>query len=57
MLLSDDVTYEFVLYSVVSKHLLLALSVLCLTCGINNGSRANTMIPQPGFEDLTYNCW
>ena len=30
MLLSDDVTYQFVLYSVVSKHLLLALSVLCL---------------------------
>ena len=35
MLLSDDVTYQFVLYSVVSKHLLLALSVLCLYCGIN----------------------
>ena len=30
MLLSDDVTYQFVLSSVVSKHLLLALSVLCL---------------------------
>ena len=30
MLLSDDVTYEFVLSSVVSKHLLLTLSVLCL---------------------------
>ena len=30
MLLSDDVTYQFVLYCVVSKHLLLALSVLCL---------------------------
>ena len=30
MLLSDDVTYQFVLSSVVSKHLLLALNVLCL---------------------------
>ena len=30
MLLSDDVTDQFVLYSVVSKHLFLALSVLCL---------------------------
>ena len=30
MLLSDDVTYRFVLSSVVSKHLLLALSDLCL---------------------------
>ena len=30
MLLSDYVTYLFVLYSVVSKHLLLALSVLFL---------------------------
>ena len=30
MLLSDDVAYQFVLSSVVSKHLLLALSVLCL---------------------------
>ena len=30
MLLSDDVTYQFVLYSVVSKRMLLALSVLCL---------------------------
>ena len=29
VLLSDDVTYLFVLSSVVSKHLLLALSVLC----------------------------
>ena len=29
-LLSDYVTHLFVLYSVVSKHLLLALSVLCL---------------------------
>ena len=28
LLLSDDVTYQFVLYCVVSKHLLLALSVL-----------------------------
>ena len=37
MLLSDDVTYQFVLNSVVSKHLLLALSVLCLYCGINRG--------------------
>ena len=30
MLLSDDVTDQFVLYSVASKHLFLALSVLCL---------------------------
>ena len=30
MLLSDVVTYGFVISSVVSKHLLLALSVLCL---------------------------
>ena len=29
-LLSVDVTYQFVLFSVVSKHRLLALSVLCL---------------------------
>ena len=57
MLLSDDVTYQFVLYSVVSKHLLLALSVLCLYCGINNGSRANIMISQHGFEDLTCTRW
>ena len=57
MLLSDDVTYLFVLYSVVSKHLLLALSVLCLYCGINNGSRAKIMISQHGFEDLTCNRW
>ena len=57
MLLSDDVTYQFVLYCVVSKHLLLALSVLCLYCGINNGSRANIMISQRGFEDLTCNQW
>ena len=35
MLLSDDVTYQFVLYSVVSKHLLLALSVFCLYWRIN----------------------
>ena len=40
MLLSDDVTDQFVLYSVASKHLFLALSVLCLFAGINNGSRA-----------------
>ena len=57
MLLSDDVSYKFVLYSVVSKHLLLALSVLCLYCGIINGSRANIMISQHGFEDLTCNSW
>ena len=44
MLLCDDVTYQFVLSSVVSKHLLLALGVLCLLCGINNGSRVNKMI-------------
>ena len=30
MLLSDDVTCQFVLSSVVSKHLLLPISVLCL---------------------------
>ena len=30
MLLSGDVTYEFMLSSVVSKHMLLTLSVLCL---------------------------
>ena len=30
MLLGGDVTYEFVLSIVVSKHLLLTLSVLCL---------------------------
>ena len=30
MVLSNDATYQFVLSSVVSKHLLLALSVLCL---------------------------
>ena len=30
MLLGNDFTYQFVLSSVVSKHLLLALSVLCL---------------------------
>ena len=48
---------SFVLYSVVSKHLLLALSVLCIYCGINNGSRANIMISQCGFEDLTCNRW
>ena len=32
MLLSHDVTYQFVLYCVVSKHLLLALSV-CVYIG------------------------
>ena len=30
MLLSDDVIYQAVLFSVVSKHLLLTLSGLCL---------------------------
>ena len=30
MLLSDEVTCQFVLSSVVSKHLLLTMSVLCL---------------------------
>ena len=34
MLLSDNVTYQFVLSSVVSKHLLLTLSV-CVYCWIN----------------------
>ena len=43
--------------SVVNKHQLLALSVLCLYWGINNGSRANIMISQQGFEDLTCNSW
>ena len=43
--------------SVVNKHQLLALSVLCLYCGINNGSIANIMISQRGFEDLTCNSW
>ena len=41
MLLSDDVTYLLMLYSVISKHLLLALRVLCFFCarfhGIVNG--------------------
>ena len=41
--------------SVVNKHQLLALSVLCLYWGINNGSRARLMISQRGFEDLTCN--
>ena len=57
MLLSDDVTLQFVLYSVVSKHLLLALSVLCLYWRINNGSIANIMISQRGFKDRTCNRW
>ena len=35
MLLSDDVTYHFVLCSVVSKYLLLGLSVLCVYCKNN----------------------
>ena len=39
MLLSDDVTYLFVLYSVVSKHLLMALSVLCLIVELTVGTR------------------
>ena len=43
MLPSDDVTYQYVLSSVVSKHPLLALSVLCFF-GFINGSRANKMI-------------
>ena len=43
--------------SVVNKHQLLALSVLCLESGINNGSRANIMISQHGFEDLACNSW
>ena len=42
---------------VVNKHQLLALSVLCLYWGINNGSRARFMISQCGFEDLTCNSW
>ena len=39
MLLSDDVNYLIVLYSVVSKHLLLALSVLCLFAELTVGNR------------------
>ena len=43
--------------SVVNKHQILALSVLRLYCGINNGSRARLMISQCGFEALTCNSW
>ena len=39
MLLSDDSTYLVVLYSVVSKHLLLALSVLCLFVELTVGNQ------------------
>ena len=39
MLLSDDVTYQFVLSSVVSKDMLLALSVLCLFVELTSCSR------------------
>ena len=42
MTLSISLSYS----SVVNKHQLLALSVLCLYCGINNGSRAR-------FNDLS----
>ena len=40
MLLSDDVTCQFVLYFVVSKHLLLALSVCVYIGELTNGRRA-----------------
>ena len=43
--------------SVANKHQLLALSVLCFYSGINNGSSANIMITQRGFEDLARNSW
>ena len=36
MLLSDDVTFKFVLSSVVIKHLLSALNVLCLLRAFNS---------------------
>ena len=48
---------SFCYSSVVNKHQLLALRVLCLYWRINNGSRANIMISQRGFEDLTCNLW
>ena len=43
--------------SVVNKHHLLALSVMCLYYGINNGSRLRLMISQRGFEAVTCNRW
>ena len=39
MLLSDDVTYQFVLSCLIRKHLSLALSVFVFIFGITNGSR------------------
>ena len=44
MLLSDNVTYQFVLSSVVNKHILLALIVLYF-CGFYNGIRARVHDP------------
>ena len=54
MLLSDDVTYQFVLYCVVSKHLLLALSVLCLFAELtpNTGVFKDTSYDQLCIADL-----
>ena len=53
MTLSISLCYS----SVVNKHQLLALSVLCIYYGINNGSRANIRISQLGFEGVTCNGW
>ena len=53
MTLSISLCYS----SVVNKHQILALGVLRLYSGINNGSRANIMISQCGFEALTCNSW
>ena len=46
MLLSDDLTYKFVLSNVVSKHLLLALNVLCLLWELSAYTWVN---PSPNF--------
>ena len=72
MLLSDDVTYQFVLSSVVSKHLLLALSVLCLFVELTMCKAAlatltsvvprsrflgDTGVPLPEFQGDIYKFW
>ena len=53
MTLSISLCYS----SVVNKHQLLALSVLCLYCGINNGSRANIRILVEYWSALVKYWW